>query len=85
MSMKALKKAVKSANKDTFEVGTVIRWTSSGKYSYAAIKSPVGWYSTAAGYNPYVKQIMTFEELLRVLGRAETSNVEVSSEWEKVS
>lgn len=82
--MKALKSALKKANKDTFEIGTVIRWTSSERYTYAAIKSPVGWYSTAASFNTYVKQVMTFDELVEVLTRSETSEIEVSKEWEKV-
>ena len=83
--MKAMKSALKKSTKDTFEVGTVIRWTSSDKYTYAAIKSPIGWFSTAASYNTYVKQVMTFEELLEVLTRSTTSEVKVSKEWEEVA
>lgn len=42
MSMKTLKKALSNAKRDTFDDGTVIRWTASGRYTYAAIKTPVG-------------------------------------------
>lgn len=52
MSMKSLKYALKHALRDEFEEGTVIRWTmvfenTDKRYRYAAIKTPVGWCTTA--------------------------------------
>ena len=79
MSMKEIKRAVKKS-KDDFENGTIVAWTSSDRYAYAAIKTPVGWYSTgsrnavAAGF---VKEIMTFEDVLKILARGETAKVRV--------
>lgn len=85
MSMKALKDAVKKSKRDKFEVGTVIRWLSSGTYNYAAIKAGNGqWYTTAAGYNRFVSQIVSFDELLEILGRSETTEVAVSAAWDTV-
>lgn len=46
MSLKALRKAVKGSNRDKFDDGTVVKWTASGRYAYAALKTPVGWYTT---------------------------------------
>lgn len=60
MSMKALKYALKHALRDEFEEGTVIRWTmvfenSDKRYRYAAIKTPVGWCTTAQPVQTEVK------------------------------
>ena len=83
--MKALKSALKNKTTDEFEVGTVIRWTSSGKYTYAAIKSPIGWFTTAREYNSYVPQQLTFDQLVKVLQRAETTEVMVSDSWNVIA
>lgn len=85
MSMKALKSALKNKIADEFEVGTVIRWTSSGTYTYAAIKSPVGWFTTARDYNTYVPQQVTFDQLVKILQRAETTEIEVATEWQEIA
>lgn len=84
MSVKALKKALKKARRDGFEVGTVIRWTSNNRYTYVAVKTEVGWYTTARSVNRYVDQVLTFEGLVRVLKKAEVSNVQVAVGWETV-
>jgi hypothetical protein len=81
--MKALTKAVKNKN-DTFSTGTVIRWTAAERFIYVAVKSPVGWYSSARPGNVYVPSIMTFDTLLDIIGRAETTNVEVATDWKPV-
>lgn len=85
MSLKKLKKAAKKRT-DDFADGTVVRWTSSDRYTYAAIRTPVGWYTTARAGNPFVKQVIDFEDLLDIVARAETTNVEVATDtgWEKV-
>lgn len=85
MSVKALRKALKNKVVDEFEVGAVIRWTSSGRYVYTAVKSPIGWFTSAAEYNRYVPQIVDFDTLVEILARAETSNVEVASSWEPIT
>lgn len=84
MSMKAVKDAVKKSRKDKFEIGDVIRWTASNTYTYAAIKTAVGWVSTSRYDNGYVKSTMTFDELLEVIARAETSEVFVATAWEAI-
>jgi hypothetical protein len=79
MSMKQIAKAVKKS-KDEFENGTIVAWTSGGRFTYAAIKTPVGWFTTgsrnavAAGF---VEEVMSFEAILKVLRRDGTSDVRV--------
>lgn len=84
MSLKALKKALKNKNRDDFPLGAVIRWVASGRYTYAAIKSPVGWFTTSTG-NPFTPQILDFDGLVEVLSRAETTDVEYATEWTPVT
>jgi hypothetical protein len=75
--MKAVKKAVKKS-KDDFENGTIVAWTASDKYSYAAIKTPVGWYTTASDRAAWtVEKIITFKDVLKILSRKESTNVRV--------
>lgn len=84
MSMKTLKEALAEVKRDTFEDGTVIRWLASGRYTYAALKTPVGWYTTAKAMPDYaqrVPQVVNFEQLLNVLGKSEVSKIEVASTW----
>lgn len=80
-SIKALKKALKGKKTDSWAEGTVIRWLSGGRYSYAAIKTPVGWYTTAVETNRFVPQVLKYESLIEVLSRSEVSNIAVASEW----
>jgi len=85
MSMKSLQDARAKAQSDEFEIGTVIRWVSSGRFNYAALKAGNGlWYSTAQDFNTHVPQVMSFEKLLEVLGKSEVSQVLVSTDWEEV-
>lgn len=81
MGMKFLREAVEKAKRDTFEEGTVIRWIGGGRYTYAAIKTPIGWVSTSRYDNGFVPKTMDFETLLEVLGRADNTDVEVSTGW----
>jgi hypothetical protein len=85
MSLKALKKAVNRKQKDTFALGTVIRWEANG-YTYAALKTGAAWVTTARPGNPFVKSIYPdFEDLLEVLGRAEVTEVWISDSWLQVN
>jgi hypothetical protein len=81
MGMKALRKAVGKKQKDTFEEGTVIRFTSGGKYTYAVVKTAIGWISTARYDNGYVSKDLSFEALLKILGRADVTDVAVATTW----
>lgn len=82
MSMKALQKALKGKQTDKFEVGTVIRFTRSEKYTYAVVKAGNGcWYSTSASFNTFVPQVMDFDALVDVLKSAEVDQIEVSATW----
>ena len=42
MSLNALRESLAGVQRDEFPEGTVIRWTASGRYTYAAVKTPVG-------------------------------------------
>lgn len=80
-SIKALRKALKGKTTDSWPEGTVIRWLSGGRYSYAAIKTPAGWYTTATEANRYVPQVLRYEALIEVLARSEVSDISVAGEW----
>jgi hypothetical protein len=68
-----LSKALAAKQVDRFEVGTVIRWTSADRYTYAVIKAGNGrWYVTGAG-RFYGTDEFGYEELLDILGRSEVS------------
>lgn len=82
MSLKTLKKALENKLTDDFEVGDVIRWYASGKYLYSALKTEVGWFTSARDYNPFVPQRVSFDELVEILQRSETSDIAVSTGWE---
>jgi hypothetical protein len=85
MSMKTLKKALKGKNEDTFEVGDVIRWTAAGRYTYVAVKTGIGWFTTANEYNEFVDRFYkNLDDLLLVLTRSEVTDVAVSTEWTSV-
>lgn len=79
--IEALRQALSSKVQDQFAWGDVIRWTASGRYTYAAIKTVAGWFTTAREYNEFVGQTLTFDELLEVLSRSETTNIQVAGEW----
>jgi hypothetical protein len=83
MSIQAIRKAVRKARtkQDDFDQGTVVRWTASGIYTYAAIKTPVGWFTTAREFNRFVPQTVCWEELLEILARPETTDIVVSHTW----
>jgi hypothetical protein len=83
MSMKKLQKAVKS-KKDTFADGTVIRFTSGGRYTYAVIKTGIGWISTARYDNGFVNKDLTFDEILEIVSRPGTTDVAVATEWTEI-
>jgi hypothetical protein len=64
---------------DTFDNGQVIAWEQSG-YLYAAIKTPIGWTTTASEgnrANPQVPRTTTFEVLLAMLSEDKVSTVHV--------
>jgi hypothetical protein len=83
-SIRRLRKSVKKANKDTFEIGTVIKWTAANRYTYAVIKTAIGWASTARPTNSFVPHVMEFDELVEILGRSETSDIAVATAWEAI-
>ena len=78
----AIRKVREQAVVDDFKLGTVITWESDAGYNvflYACIKTPVGWATTSKAGNMYVDQVLSFEDLLEILGRAETQNVMMAS------
>lgn len=84
--MERLREALSSKVTDEFEIGDVIRWTGGGVYTYAAIKTVAGWFTTARGYdgNGYVNKAYSYEALIELLASADVTEVEVSTEWEAV-
>jgi hypothetical protein len=86
--MDAIREVRRSAKPDDFEFGSVIRWTTDAGYNvflYAALKTPAGWVTTARAGNSFVPQTISFEELLEILGRSETTDVRVASSWVSIS
>lgn len=84
MSMKTLKEALAEVKRDNFPEGTVIRWVASGRYTYAALKTPVGWYTTARlmpDSAQRVPQVVNFDGLIAVLSKSEVTAIEVATEW----
>lgn len=73
------------AEGDTFPEGTIIRWCSSGRYTYAALKAAGKWYTTAQRGNTFMPQVMSWSELLQALSRNETSQVEIATAWRSVT
>lgn len=66
--------------------GTVLRWVSSGTYTYAALKTPVGWFTTARAVPDYAQrtpQVADNRELALILCKKEVSDVMVVTEWTK--
>lgn len=69
---------------DPFSAGDVIRWTVDGGYTYAAIKTSVGWFTTARDHNMYVRQTYRYLDLVKMLVKRDVVDLEVSTEWRKV-
>ena len=69
---------------DPFAVGDVLRWKVDGGYTYAAIKTPVGWFTTARDHNMYVRQTYRYMDLVKMLVKREVTDLEVSTGWRKV-
>lgn len=67
---------------DPFEPGDVIQWVATGRYSFAALKTPVGWFTTSA--TSYTPKTLTSADLFDLLARPETSNVKVATSWVQV-
>ena len=71
---------------DPFVDGDVIRWVSGGRYNYAAIKTPRGWFTTARGYdgNTHVNAVYDYEDLAEMLASSDVTEIEVALEWMSV-
>ena len=78
----ALAEALQTKVTDPFDNGDVIRWLAAGRYLYAAIKTPAGWYTTSN--NPIVPKVLDYEELVEVLARSGNDEIVVSSQWVRV-
>jgi hypothetical protein len=85
-AVERLRKDLAEKVTDTFEVGTVIRWVGGGRYTYAAIKTSVGWFTTARGYdgNGIVSKQYEYDELVEVLSKGDATDIEVATAWEAV-
>lgn len=83
-AIKTLRKELGKARRDEFPDGTVIRWVASDRYVYVALKTMVGWFTTARPGNPFVPSVTDYEGLVEILTRAEVTDVEVATDWELV-
>lgn len=85
-AVKGLRKALSKKVADRFKTGDVIRWTGSEKYTYAVIKDGRGkWTITADTALFYGARSFTFDELLKILNRADTSNIGVATAWDDLA
>ena len=83
-AVKRLRKDLRGKVKDRWEIGTVIRWTSNGMTSYAVLMTAAGWSTTSRYNNGYVATTVTYEELLEILSRSDSSDIRVATEWEEI-
>lgn len=73
---------------ESYQEGTVVRWVSSGQYSYAALKTPAGWFTTARAMPDYAQrtpQVADNRELALILTKKEVSKVFVATEWQHIN
>lgn len=85
MSIKVLQEALADIKRDQFKDGDVLRWKSAGRYSYAAIRTPLGWYTTASSSGErFVPKIVQFAGLIDVLSQPSVSDIEFASEWTNI-
>lgn len=85
MSLKVLKEELADVRRDQFKEGDVIRWRAADRYSYAAIKTPVGWYTTATQNAAQFQQmVVDFDGLIKSLSRSDVSDIEFATEWTDV-
>lgn len=85
-AVERLRKDLREKVTDTFEVGSVIRWVGGGRYTYAAIKTNIGWFTTARGYdgNGIVAKVYEYDELVDALAKGDATNIEIATEWEAI-
>lgn len=80
----ALREALAEKVSDTFEDGTVFRWTSGGKYDYAAIKAG-GRYWLSGTYDFYNNGGVTdYTGLLDIFSRPDVTDIKIATGWEAV-
>lgn len=85
-AIKALKKALKKKVVDEFEDGTVLRFTSGGKYTYVVIKAAGFWYISSSADFFGVGQRFTFDELVtEILSRSDVTNIEAAVSWTSIA
>lgn len=76
--------------RDRFEVGDVIRfkrdfrnYKTTKTYTYAALKTPHGWYVTGKSVSSMSSNVYTYDELIAFI--AEAYDVEVATGWVDVT
>lgn len=71
---------------DPFANGDVIQWTTAdGSYTYVAIKTPVGWYTSATAENMYVRPVYRrYVDLVKMLSKKDVGNIRIAAEWDDV-
>lgn len=84
-AISVLRKSLRKKIKDRFKVGDVIKWTAAGRFTYAAVKTESGWFTTARTGNVFVdSRLDGYEDLVEILARSEVSDVMVSTGWEAI-
>lgn len=69
---------------DRFPEGTVVRWKSGGRYTYAALKAGGRWWITGTA-NYYGGRVFDYDGLLDILGRSDVSDISAAlNNWESL-
>lgn len=69
---------------DPFTWGDMLRWITASGYTYSAIKTPVGWYTSATSDNMYVRQRYSYIDLVKMLVREKPMSLEMAINWREV-
>lgn len=76
-----LKEVLKDKVTDGFRSGDVIRWTGGGIYTYCAIKCGNELWSTSGTGMFYGGEQKTYEQITKIPGRSDTSDIAVAHGW----
>ena len=80
-AIKKLQKQLKNKSEDDFPTGTVIRWRSLGRYTYAAIKAGNRWHITGTARFYGSSDFTTEDFIKKVLMSGDVSDVDIATDW----
>lgn len=82
-AVRALRKRLAKHKKVVFPAGSVVRFTSGGRFTYVALYVAGVWYLSGSGF--FGTNVMTNEQFFETLERADITNVALVSAWTEVS